>query len=551
MKRIRRKLIIMLAAVMVMGMQSVTALAEENVEDVMTETTVSTVGIEMDIKPEVETSAENSQQENNEMDVENTEEENIETDANVEAVFETYSVEDVVASGTCGDNLLWVLKEDGTMTISGTGDMWDYGYGSSISGAGTELEQERVKKVVIEEGVTSIGEEAFSFCYGLTEVCLPNGLTSIGAWAFECCNSLTKINLPEGLRVIGDGAFSECGSLVEIHLPESLTSIGGAAFSKCGSLIEITIPKGVEKIEGSTFYYCSSLKEIILPKSQTNIEAHTFSHCSSLTEVSIPEGVTSIGMEAFNACNSLKRIEFPKGLSSIDFNAFGACSALEEIYFWGDAPSMEEDRYDVFIGVTANVYYPENNSTWMEEERQKYNVYQTYGYLTWIPWNPGSRLQIVEEATDSVYVKGSSNGATIKCTEELGKFIGVAVDGVLVDSSNYTVEEGSTVLTFLSSYLDTLSVGDHVVTLNYTYGSVDTRLTVLENGTNLNTPANGTDTSGNVGNVNSGSNPKQNGSTQGGVPKTGDNVSLILWMQLMIIASCGCLVLMRMMRARK
>ncbi len=483
-KRIKRKLAIMLAVVMVMGMQSVTVLAEENEDDTITETAVDTVGMEKDVEPEldveVEANAENGQQENDKMD---TEEKNIETDTDVESAgIEIYAAEDVVASGTCGDNLTWALTEDGAMTISGTGDMWDYDSESGMNPSFTMQYSEQIKRVIIESGITGIGDYAFSYCHGLIQIEIPEGISRIGNGAFVWCEQLESILIPDSVTSIGKDAFSYCESLREIKMSDSVSDIGDGAFSDCHSLVNVRLPEGITRIGEGTFYKCG------------------------LQDILIPENVTSIGSNAFEQCYSLKNVIFA-----------------------GNAPAFGEAP--AFLFVTADIYYPANNPTWTAEKMQNYG-----GTLTWVPWN----LYIVEEATDSVYVKGSSNGATIKCTEELGKFISGAVDGLVVDSSNYTVVEGSTVLMFLSAYLDTLSVGDHVVTLNYTYGSVDTTLTVIDNASNVvdsNTPGNvnGTNTTGNV------TNTMQNSLTQSGVPKTGDNSLMMLWMVFTVIAGGSCL----------
>lgn len=173
------------------------------------------------------------------------------------------------------------------------------------------------------------------------------------------------------------------------------------------------------------------------------------------------------------------------------------------------------------------------------------NMLDYGGKLTWIAYDSTDKLEIVLEVTDKVYLIGSGGDATIKCTGELKDFVSVAVDGVLIDSSNYTVVDGSTVLTFLSSYLDTLSVGDHVVTLNYTYGSIDTTLTVLDRSTDAsdsNTMENDNETN-TTGNANASFNSTQGGAMQSGTPKTGDHTLIMLWGLVMMTAGCGCLAL--------
>lgn len=158
------------------------------------------------------------------------------------------------------------------------------------------------------------------------------------------------------------------------------------------------------------------------------------------------------------------------------------------------------------------------------------------------PLQENTGLNIVLDVTDKVYLIGSGGDATIKCTGELKDFVNVAVDGQLVDLSCYTVSEGSTVLTFLSSYLDTLSVGDHVVTLNYTYGSIDTTLTILDR--------NGDKTNSNDENIQDDANNAKSNIVNG-VPKTGDNTWAAVWMSATMIAGCGWFALVCTIRGRK
>ena len=145
--------------------------------------------------------------------------------------------------------------------------------------------------------------------------------------------------------------------------------------------------------------------------------------------------------------------------------------------------------------------------------------------LVWVS-EKTTLLKIVPEATDFTYVIGSSGGVTIKCTGELKDFVNVYMDGVEVDPGNYTLREGSTILTFATKYLDTLSVGKHTVTLNYTYGSVDTELTVLASGDGNGGAAGGTGTAGTSG---AGNTSGSSSLTKGSSPKTGDETSLLMW----------------------
>ena len=203
-------------------------------------------------------------------------------------------------------NLTWKLYEDGTLTISGTGAMKDYDYYNNPSPASQK--KDSVKKVVIEDGVTSIGDSAFSYCSSLTNITIPDSVTSIGDSAFSGCWDLTSITIPDSVTTIGESAFYGCSSLTSITIPDGVTSIGYGAFSSCRSLTSITIPDSVTSIGNSSFSYCSSLTSITIPNSVTSIGAYAFSNCWYLTSITIPDSVTSIGKSAFYKCSSLTTI---------------------------------------------------------------------------------------------------------------------------------------------------------------------------------------------------------------------------------------------------
>ena len=199
---------------------------------------------------------------------------------------------------------------------------------------------------VIPEGVTSIGNHAFSGCSGLTSINIPEGVTSIGYGAFEGCSGLTSINIPEGVTSIESSVFEGCSSLTSINIPEGVTSIGDRAFSGCSSLTSINIPEGVTSIESSVFYGCSSLASIIIPEGVTSIESSVFYGCSSLASIIIPEGVTSIGYEAFRNCSSLTSINIPEGVTSIESAVFYGCSSLASITIPESVTSIGSSVFD-------------------------------------------------------------------------------------------------------------------------------------------------------------------------------------------------------------
>ena len=185
--------------------------------------------------------------------------------------------------------------------------------------------------ITITEGVTIIGSYAFYGCSSLTTITIPASVTGIGYGAFNGHSGLLAITIPEGVTNFGLGAFSYCNSLTNLTIPESVTSIGEQAFEGCSSLTAINIPEGVTSIRYRSFHGCSNLTEITLPENVTSIGVQAFEGCSSLTAINIPESVTSIGLYAFANCSSLTTITIPKGVTSIENGAFSGCSSLTTI----------------------------------------------------------------------------------------------------------------------------------------------------------------------------------------------------------------------------
>lgn len=236
-------------------------------------------------------------------------------------------------SGTCGDNLTWVItQEDGqsVLTISGTGPMYDYEFTFVPSSDYTPYSGD-VDKVIIEDGVTTIGEYAFCSFHNLASVSIPNSVNRIGKSAFYNNTSLERVVIPKGVSAIEEKTFSECTNLKEIDIPDSVTSIGEESFGFCKSLKNVSIPSSVNMIGPHAFNGDSSLESIIIPDAVTAIEEWTFSGCTNLKEIVIPDSVTSIGDWAFSYCSSLKSIDIPDSVTSIGHWAFSDCTGLERV----------------------------------------------------------------------------------------------------------------------------------------------------------------------------------------------------------------------------
>ena len=274
---------------------------------------------------------------------------NGETETTVED--ETLAVLPSIAHGTCGYNLItWVLTEDGTLTISGSGNMKDY---SSSSVAPWYSNRTKILSVVVEPGVESVGNYAFYACLKLASVSLPGGVKSVGQSAFQDCAKLTAVEIPEGVTSIGYRAFYGCSGLTSVTIPEGVTSIGSSAFSGCRSLTSVTIPEGVTSIDYYTFEDCSSLTSVTIPESVTSIGNSAFSGCSGLTSVTILEGVTSIGNQAFYGCSSLTSVTIPEGVTSIGDSAFWGCSGMTSVTIPDSVTSIDGGAFSGCSSLTG------------------------------------------------------------------------------------------------------------------------------------------------------------------------------------------------------
>ncbi|MBQ4516206.1 MAG: leucine-rich repeat domain-containing protein, partial [Clostridia bacterium] len=280
-------------------------------------------------------------------------------------------------SGACGNSLTWVLDDEGTLTISGEGDMDDWR--SHLYVPWTYLD---VKKIVINEGVTSIGDYAFSYCRFATEVTIPTGITSIGNYAFNKCEGLSEVVIPDSVRSISSDTFDGCIGLVNITvadgneryttdeygilyniektslykypsastnkecvLPASLEIIHKNAFELCKNLESIKVKDGgwyYSSDDGGVLYNRNKDTLIMYPVGKKTeeytisdgvktIATNAFANGENLKKLVIAEGVTTIKERAFNNNTGLESVKFPQSLTTMENVAFGACTSIKTI----------------------------------------------------------------------------------------------------------------------------------------------------------------------------------------------------------------------------
>ncbi len=258
-------------------------------------------------------------------------------------------------SGSCGTNVTYSYVESThTLTISGSGAMADYEYSSQLP---WRSYANAITTVVIEDGVTSIGNYAFYCCTGVTSIEIPASVTSIGDYAFFECTGLTTVTFDGTPTLVSIGGSAFWGSgLTTVTIPASVTSIGNNAFQNCGSLATMTVA-GENKvydsrngcnaiIEKNTNTLIAGCINSTIPASVTSIGDEAFNCCSGLTSVTIPAGVTSIGNYAFNSCSGLTSVTIPASVTSIGNYAFDCCSGLTSVTIPASVTSIGEGVFE-------------------------------------------------------------------------------------------------------------------------------------------------------------------------------------------------------------
>ena len=301
-------------------------------------------------------------------------------DLDTDAILSSFA--NAATSGDFGENncLHWEVStgvlSGKTLTISGTGVMPDFNFpegnlapwwnyealGMLTSFGNFKLEGE-LKKVVIKDGVTNVGNYALFCLPAATQVTLPDSVTRIGRYGIAMCskltgmsipksvteigdfglagNGLTAVTLPDGLQSLGRGAFDTCTSLTNTTLPAAITAVPGKCFANCTKLLTVDYKGEVTAIGERAFEGCKSLTAAPIPETVTEIGASAFNGCVALTDVTLPAGVTAIPDACFQGCTALADMKLPGTVTSVGHNAFTGCTALKDVRCYGAPPTVE------------------------------------------------------------------------------------------------------------------------------------------------------------------------------------------------------------------
>ncbi len=278
-------------------------------------------------------------------------------------------------SGTTGD-CTWTLDDEGVLTISGNGKMQDFEWEPELPWG------QDISKVIIENGVTSIGDYSFYECTGMTSVTIPDSVMSIGAHAFFECTNLTSAKIPDSVTNIENSAFANCSGMKNVVIGNGITNINDFMFAGCYSLTNISIPDGVTSIGGCAFEECTALTNIIIPDSVTDIRDYAFDDTAWLnskpdglvyagkvayeykgempenTSIILKDGTKGIATNAFSGCKGLTSITFPDSLTKINGGTFCFCTNLTSISIPDSVTSIDDEAFFYCSGLTE-VIIPE------------------------------------------------------------------------------------------------------------------------------------------------------------------------------------------------
>ena len=242
-----------------------------------------------------------------------------------------------------------------------------------------------LKSVTISNNVTTLGNNMFENCIGLTEVVIPGSVNSIGKKTFYGCTGLQKVNIPENVTSLNDYVFGGCSSLTEIVIPKSVTNIGVRAFYNCSRLPELVISSSVTTIGNYAFNGCSGIKKLTIADSETSLQigannsswaldtlylgrdlSYSYSPFSSrktLKSVTISNNVTTLGNNMFENCTGLTEVVIPNSVDSIGEKTFYGCTGITALTIGGNVADIAALAFYSCNNIKSVYAYPEVTPT--------------------------------------------------------------------------------------------------------------------------------------------------------------------------------------------
>ena len=348
---------------------------------------------------------------------------------------------------------IYYKKYSKTVEVTFRGSYYD-SYNNEYTGS--IVIPEKVTYNNVTYSVTSIGDDAFCKCTGLTSITIPNSVSSIGKDAFRGCTGLTEVTIPNSVTAISSYAFAYCSGLTSITIPNSVTSIDSRAFYNCTGLTEITIGNSVTSIGYAAFSGCTGLTEVTIGNSVTSIGEWAFAECTGLTEVTIPNSVTSIGAYAFYDCTGLTSVTIPNSVTSIGDDAFYKCTGLTEITIPNSVTSIGDDVFQYCTGLTS-VTIP-NSVTAI-------GYYAFYGCtgLTTVTFNAENCITMGSSScpvfTGCNNLKTLNIGESVKAIPNYAFYGCTGLTSIVVDKDNPTYDSRDNCNAIIKTATNTLIVG--------------------------------------------------------------------------------------------
>ncbi|MBR5515324.1 MAG: leucine-rich repeat protein, partial [Clostridia bacterium] len=273
---------------------------------------------------------------------------------------------DIIIMGECGKNVYYRLDDKGTLTISGKGRMKDYYYSKYTQYITIPWYSRRslIKEVIVEDGVTHIGDSVFRNCYNLKAISISSTVKSIGEYTFTECTLLKEVNLSDlsawcSLESVGSNPLSgdvdillNGKKITELVIPGDIEVIRKYAFAGCSSITSVIIGDNVKSVGDYAFSGCNGLTSVTMGDSVTSIGSNAFSGCNGLTSVTMGDSVTSIGSNAFYECENLSSVTFSSSVLSVGKYAFAWCPNLHDV-FLNDSLTVIEDSAFYYSGIIS------------------------------------------------------------------------------------------------------------------------------------------------------------------------------------------------------